>query len=291
MITLATSGMERQLDKLWRSCFDDPIKVTRYFMKYRFVPDNCPVAQEGKEVVSALYLLPAKIRMGGRLCKAQYVYAAGTLPQYRNQGLMTALLKKADEIGAENNVEYTFLVPSSQSLFQYYEKAGYQTYFYLRKVRLDREEMTALAQGGKPRVAAISDRLLWSVRNTAFAGRPGNVVWDKHAVGFAADFHCICGGEVFSAAWEGCFGYAFFRENGNIGEITEIVADEHTLPGLAYQMLHDCKCGQFTFWLPVGGTLFPGRGEVMPFGMIKRYNGGIEQPSGAIRPYLGLHLD
>ena len=65
MITLASAGMERQLDRLWRNCFYDPVKVTRYFFKYRFVPDNTPVAVEEKEVVSALFLLPCKIRMDG----------------------------------------------------------------------------------------------------------------------------------------------------------------------------------------------------------------------------------
>lgn len=292
MITLASAGMERQLDRLWRNCFYDPVKVTRYFFKYRFVPDNTPVAVEEKEVVSALYLLPCKIRMNGRLCKAQYVYAAATLPQFRNRGLMTELLRKADELGRENGVSYTVLVPSSQSLFRYYEKSGYQTYFYLRKVQINRQEMLEIAQGGKQDAAAISDRLLWTVRNEALGGGVGNVNWDKHAVGFAVDFYCVCGGEVFSAARDGSVGYTFFREHENFCEVTEIVSDENTLPGLAYQMISSCKCDQFVLRLPVGSPLFPGRGEVLPFGMIKTVPGqtdGIEQAGNL--PYLGLHLD
>lgn len=292
MITLASPAMERQLDKLWRSCFYDPVKVTRYFFKYRFVPDNTLVAVEGKEVVSALYLLPCKIRMNGRLCKAQYVYAAATLPQFRNRGLMTGLLRQADELGAENGVLYTVLAPASQSLFRYYEKSGYQTYFYLRKIRVERGELEALAQGGKQDAAAISDRLLWSVRNKALGGGAGNVSWDKHAAGFAVDFFCVCGGEVFSAARDGSVGYAFFQQQENFGKVTEMISDENTLPGLAYQMVNECKCQQFVLLLPVGSPLFPGRGEVLPFGMIKPIPGqsaGIE-PAGNL-PYLGLHLN
>ena len=292
MIALASAGMERQLDRLWRNCFYDPVKVTRYFFKYRFVPGNTLVAVEDKEVVSALYLLPCKIRMDGRLCKAQYVYAAATLPQFRNRGLMTQLLRKADELGAQNGVFYTVLVPASQSLFRYYEKSGYQTYFYLRVVQAARQELAELARGGKQDAAAISDRLLWTVRNEALGNGLGNVYWDKRAVGFAVDFFCICGGEVFSAARDGSVGYAFFRDNGNFGNVTEIISDDRTLPGLAYQMINGCKCERFVLQLPVGSRLFPESGTILPFGMIKPVPGmGSEpRPAGNL-PYLGLHLD
>ena len=149
MIGLAEKGMERQLDKLWRSSFNDPMRVTRYFLKYRFRPENCLVFQKDGEVVSGLYLLEAKIRLEGKLFPVQYIYAASTLPNYRNQGCMSQLLEFAEELGRQRGMACSVLVPATQSLFLYYGKFGYETFFYTRNVKIEKSRLKAIAFGGK----------------------------------------------------------------------------------------------------------------------------------------------
>ena len=70
-----------------------------------------------------------------------------------------------------------------------------------------------------------------------------------------------------------------------------MIAGENTLPGLAYQLVKKSKCGQFTIWLPVGSPLFPGRGEILPFGMLKPVPGNAMPLQIDPAPYLGLQLD
>lgn len=292
MIGLAEEGLERQLDRLWRASFNDPMKVSRYFMKYKYLPQNCVVYTEGEEVVSALHLLPAKIQLEGKLYPAQYVYAAATLPEFRNKGCMSQLLDFAAELGRQRGIACSVLVPSTQSLFKFYEKFGYHPFFYVRSVKVERGKLRTMAIGGKVDVAAISNKLMASVRASAFTEQDGHIIWGKEAVSFAEDFQYICGGDVFSAAKDGSVGYAFFRKGESMGEITEIVADENTFPALAYQMVTTEKCGMFQFRLPVKSRLFAGEGEVLPFGMLCRLRDDIPTlPIEERSPYIGLELN
>ncbi len=290
MIMLSTPAMKRDLRVLWAKSFPDSQTVIHFFFQHRYRPDQCLVMVQDGRVVSALHLLPAQIVTEDGRCPVQYIYAAATLPEYRNTGCMTKLLHAAEELGVSRGIPYTALVPSGQSLFAYYERAGFVPYFETRTVRITRQELKHLARGGREKRAEVSARLLSSVRIDALRNEIGNVLWDRDAFAFAAEYQQIAQGEVFSAATAGSVGYAFFQQEEQTGIVTEAIANEAVLSGLANQLQSKCRSPLILFCLPVDSPLFPGKGEITCTGMLK-VNGEIGQLPNGKHPYLGLDLN
>ncbi|MDD6174434.1 MAG: GNAT family N-acetyltransferase [Firmicutes bacterium] len=290
MIMLSTPAMKRDLRALWTKSFPDSQSTIRFFFRYRYCPGQCLVLVRDNTVVSALHLLPAQIVTENGRSPVQYIYAAATLPEYRNTGCMTQLLQAAEDLGAARGVPYTALVPSGRSLFAYYERSGFVPYFETRTVRVSREELIGLARGGREQRAQVSSRLLSSVRTEVLRDGVGNLLWDRSAFSFAVAYQKISQGNVFSAAAPGYVGYAFFQQEEQTGVVTEAIAQPPVLAGLARQLQSACRSPLMLFRLPVDSPLFAGRGEISFSGMLKVNGKLAELPEGK-HPYLGLELN
>lgn len=290
MITFAAPGMKRDLRTLWAKSFPDPPAVVHYFFQHRFCPEQCLAMVRDGMVVSALHLLNAQIVTENGRSPVQYIYAAATLPEYRNHGCMSKLLQAAEELGRSRGVPFTALVPSGQSLFAYYERSGFTPYFQTRTVRVDRERMKRLAYGGRRLSAQASPRLLSAVRTDALKNGIGNVLWNRSAFAFAAGYQRVSQGEIVSAASFGGVGYAFFQQEEQLGVVTEAIADVEVLPGIVSQLRRRSRSPLILFRLPVDSALFAGEGEVAFTGMLKANDGKTPLPAGG-HPYLGLELN
>lgn len=290
MITLSTPAMKRKLRVLWAKSFPDSQTVIHFFFQYRYRSEQCLALVRENSVVSALHLLPAQIVTENGRSPVQYIYAAATLPEYRNTGCMTQLLQAAEDIGTARGIPFTALVPSGQSLFSYYERSGFVPYFETRTVRVSKEELKKLAHGGREKRAQASSRLLASVRTEALCGGVGNLLWDRSAFSFAAAYQKIAQGNVFSAAAPGYVGYAFFQQEEQTGVVTEAIAQPPVLAGLARQLQSVCRGPLLLFRLPVDSPLFAGQGEISFTGMLK-VNGGLAALPKGKHPYLGLDLN
>jgi len=290
MIMLSTPAMKRDLRVLWAKSFPDPQTVIHFFFQRRYRPEQCLAFVRDSRVVSALHLLPAQLVTETGRCPVQYIYAAATLPEYRNAGCMTQLLQAAEELGISRGVPFTALVPSGQSLFSYYARSGFVPYFETRTVRVPRERLKELARGGRANRAEGSSRLLSSVRTDTLRGGIGNVLWDRGAFAFAKAFQEIAQGEVFSSAYPGRLGYAFFQQEEQTGIVTEAIAQPAVLPGLARQLQLRCRSPLILFRLPVNSPLFLGEGKIEFTGMLKQNGNLAPQPKGE-HPYLGLDLN
>lgn len=290
MIMLSTPDMKRDLRALWKKCFPDSQMVIHFFFQHCYRPEQCLTVVRDGGVVSALHLLSAQLVTENGRCPVQYIYAAATLPEYRNTGCMTQLLQAAEELAVQRGIPFTAVVPAGQSLFGYYERSGFVLYFETRTVRVKREELKQLAHRGREQRAQVSSRLLSSVRTDALRSGVGNVIWDRGAFSFAAAFQEIAKGEVFSADAAGDVGYAFFQQEEQTGVVTEIIAQESVLPGLAYQLQKECRSPLMLFRLPVDSPLFPDRGEITFTGMLKANGELAPIPKGG-HPYLGLELN
>lgn len=118
MITRAVYEDRTQLIKLWKICFDDDDELIDEFLSacdYK----NILVYREEKNVVSVLYMVP--MNHG----ETVYFYALGTLPEFRNKGIMGILIRKALDICRNNGAKFAFLIPAEESLEKYYEKFGF----------------------------------------------------------------------------------------------------------------------------------------------------------------------
>lgn len=109
------------LKEIWLSSFSDTKEGCDLFFDKMFSSDICCTAKEDNKIVAALYLLPATF-LGFR---CHYLYGAATHPDYRGRGIMKKLLRFSAEQAKADGDCFSFLLPSSDSLYDFYKKSGY----------------------------------------------------------------------------------------------------------------------------------------------------------------------
>ena len=121
---------QKELEKLWIEAFGDE----QAFVNLIFDTPGTDVLvfsdMIGRKVVSALYLLPAKIVDDGVSLGGYYVYACATGNEFRNQGRMSRLILEAAEEAKIRGAGFLALVPGEESLYSYYERFGFKTAMY-----------------------------------------------------------------------------------------------------------------------------------------------------------------
>ena len=98
------------LKRLWLKCFYDKEEATELFFKRNKNYTHGYVAADGDIIVSAVYLIDCN------LCgkSAHYLCGAATLPEYRNRGIMTELIKFALADAQKRGDCYSVLLPANE---------------------------------------------------------------------------------------------------------------------------------------------------------------------------------
>ncbi len=131
-----------QLKALWLTCFPDEEKAAlNNFFEKSVTPENVIATFLGAKIVNAMYLLESEIVLKSKRYNAIYVYGVCTHPEYRGKGLMKTAFKYLDESVADKSIDYLFLVPATDSLFEMYKKLGYKTGFSYEKINVDFNEI------------------------------------------------------------------------------------------------------------------------------------------------------
>lgn len=129
-LSVAKTQDREALFLLWQEVFGDSRETVGMFFESAVSLENTLTVRENGEIVSAVYILPARLKYQNKSYRAGYIYAAATKPSYRKRGLMSALLKFAREHAEQNGFDLLFLKPDSEHLYNYYEKNGYRTALY-----------------------------------------------------------------------------------------------------------------------------------------------------------------
>ena len=182
----------RDLRENWRLSFGDTDDYLAFFFSRRFSPDDTLVAEVGSRVVSQLFLLPASLRAGNALMRADYLFAAATHPEYRGRGIMAALLSRARATCAERGKDAIVLLPGTTELYRYYGKHGYTSYFTRRRLRITRSVLSDYA------VPVVKAEDAAAVLEQIFACRDG-LCWDRAALDYALAEHRAFRGVTFSS--------------------------------------------------------------------------------------------
>ena len=124
MIEFATINDKKELSSLWQITFLEDSQVTQNFFQTVFPTVVTPVIRVDGEIASSLFLLPCKIGNYTGKC----VYCAMTKYAHRGKGYMKQLLDFSYGYCKENNIDFLFLVPAEPSLFDYYEKCGFEKF-------------------------------------------------------------------------------------------------------------------------------------------------------------------
>jgi predicted acetyltransferase len=141
MIKYSSAQWISKLQDMWQSVFHDSKQYVDLYFKYIYTDENTLIDEEDGTLAAMLYMVPYDIRLQRQKYKAMYLYALATHADYRKQGRMEQLINQAVQIAKERGVDYIFLVPASDALFNYYRKFEF-------KVPMTRTDFTLSFSGG-----------------------------------------------------------------------------------------------------------------------------------------------
>ncbi len=121
------------LKELFTLCFEDSLETVDALFDKTVSPERVVAIFDGKKAVSSLYLLESDILIGGVSYDAYYVYGVCTHPDYRKKGLMKNLFHFTEKLVKERNVDYLFLVPAEDYLFDIYSQFGFKKGVYYKE--------------------------------------------------------------------------------------------------------------------------------------------------------------
>ncbi|MEG2597831.1 MAG: GNAT family N-acetyltransferase, partial [Oscillospiraceae bacterium] len=124
------------LKELWYRCFDIDGAYGDFYFQNRFVPEDTLICRKNEQIAAMLTL--AEVAISGE--RGYYLYALATLPEFRNQGIMRAMIRRSEEEIRRRNGTFSCLRPVSSDLFSMYEKLDYETDFFRFFGTLKREE-------------------------------------------------------------------------------------------------------------------------------------------------------
>ncbi|WP_101696548.1 GNAT family N-acetyltransferase [Clostridium minihomine] len=288
IIRLARWGMQAELAQIWQICFEESKRPTYYFFNNAFQPQNCLVYQIDGKAAAMVHMLPVQMVQAGGTVQGHYIYVASTLPEYQKQGCMGALLRAAAHVGEKRGDHFSCLLPSSDALYDYYSKYGYEEAFVTRFLTVSAQELSQL--GGKAQwgQVVLGYSRMKALREQQLNTLAGSILWDEKAFRYAEGINGQYGGKLVASGKDGQGAYALCRYlDGEVCEVTELMADEISFPALAAQMLAKMPAQQYRLRLPDNGVLFPGQGQVQRFGMLRQ----ISAVQCGETAYLGLPLD
>ena len=114
-----------EMISLWQTTFQDSDEFAEMFFSRVYKPENTLVIKIDGKIVSAMQMIPYKIKNGGDIIPSAYVCGVCTLTFERGKGLMKILMNEAmDEMRRKGNIIST-LIPAHPWLFDIYKKFGY----------------------------------------------------------------------------------------------------------------------------------------------------------------------
>lgn len=204
------------ITEIWNRCFGDDRAYIRLYLENRFENENMCVIYQDNRPVSMASLLPVQVMVNGKKESARYVYAVATLPEYRNRGYASEIIKYA----AEKYGEPLILQPSDRDLQEYYEKQGFADAFHespcwiyagkctgtadIHILSTDNSDLRAaeeiedeekLELLGSWVVSDVDEKEYKTVRDQFFDGE-GYVEWDEKAIAYAIRENQFCGGRT-----------------------------------------------------------------------------------------------
>ena len=121
-----------RLAAIWQEAFGDSPEDVENFYETAFSCDRALLAQE-QNPVACIYWMDAQI--DGQ--KIAYLYALAVEKTYRSQGVGKTLLKETLEILKVEGYKAAILVPGEESLYTYYEKAGFTAFGKTEKIIIE----------------------------------------------------------------------------------------------------------------------------------------------------------
>lgn len=121
--------IKQKVKALWKLCFDDNDEFVDMYFHLRYNDEVNIAIESGKEVISALQMIPYPMTFCGELIQTSYISGTCTHPDFRGNGVMRELLSQAFAHMRYNRIALTTLIPAEPWLFDYYAHMGYASVF------------------------------------------------------------------------------------------------------------------------------------------------------------------
>ncbi len=229
----ATKEMKPCLINAMCECFGDPKESVNYFFDNKFSTENCFVCVKNGTVAASLHTMEQKLILNEKIYKSSYIYAACTLPQYRNQGYMKKLLKYTEDcLETEDNC-FVFLVPGNPGLENFYIKAGYQNFFKTKTISLGKNDITKLAYKKPSNLINFSETSVEYLRFNVY-NKFNGIMYSNEDIEYAKKFYEYFGGKTVYASE----GYAICVPiSDSVLEIKDFTCKSHSLPHIMSEII------------------------------------------------------
>jgi Predicted acetyltransferase involved in intracellular survival and related acetyltransferases len=278
MIREASEQDIPQLKQLFKVCFGDTDAFLNIFFTEYFPNTTCMVAIRDERIVSMLFLCPAKMVADEYRRLIYYVYACGTLPEYRRKGIMEQLLQVSHAFAKQQDAWGLILVPAGEHLASYYLRLGFSPFSHNVK-----EKMTPIAYDEEIEIlkpCELSLKQITYIRNRQFKGEY-QVLWSQKHIAFSIAMLEQQGGGSLGLQWKnGRKDYVIYEKKKNELIVKETSVEENILPWLTPLLCKHFDVGSVKYIVPAK--------EGDPFSMIKPID-PFEIPDN-ILPYFNLEM-
>lgn len=263
MITTATEQWMPAVKALWMEAFGGPSGYADLFLQHRAELQNTLLYLQEDALCGMLFLLPCRLTFGSVSYRCAYLYAVATGREHRGQGVSTALLDAAYRLCGERGYHLCALAPATHSLFGFYQKRGYSTQGFAKRLVLDRVAVTAA-----PLLSQITSEELVSMRKEAFGN--AYLEWDRSALDYSVTENKYQGGDFYRyrlGEHSGFFGYVpaqkqvliweFSGDSSILAGIARGLMDRYPGKSCCFRLGNDSSVGQrtplvMTRWIGVG---------------------------------------
>ena len=268
------------------------------FFDNLFKESVCFTACDGEKIVASLYLLPCGISGEGYDLDGYYLYAASTLPSYRNRGIMRNLINTAACFAEQSEKDFISLLPAKGDLYEFYKTNGFKSCFGTVDLSVNLNQL----KGYSPveMSSQISDfdfTKLESLRESHYSTFP-HIKFDDTHLKYSAVYYAYYGAKFVSST----DGYALYFENQAQpnGEtevfISEIVCPSEKLAEYLSFISKSANCKKMTVRLNSNYALsnkklFLYSEEKKRFAMTKPLNSEIDFDALRNDIYFGLTLE
>lgn len=107
-IKIATEKDLKNIEDLWQICFNDPPNWLKWYLDEVFPKTYFLCCYDGDKLVSMAHMAYYDLRIRGKVIPAGTFSATATKPEYRNQGLVTNIMRQISSHAYENGVAMMF---------------------------------------------------------------------------------------------------------------------------------------------------------------------------------------
>lgn len=211
------------LKRFMKEVFGDQDYFINLFFHYK-VKENVLIYEINAHIVSMVYLLPATIKIADTCYPITYLYACATQPIFRGKGYMQLLLDEAFQIACSRNETAVFLLPATPSLYNFYEKNKFSSFFYKKTTHYTMQEYRNL-HSDIATFELIDGRAYFLYRNQLLT-HSHSIYWEEeHFVLLEKSMYKKEAGFFKITTQEGNIAIGFFSIFENSLTVSELIGD------------------------------------------------------------------